>query len=154
MEIFFKDPLFSDYQNVESKEKLHWSSRKIEEWFRRQLKKKNQFATAMEKIFQKHQFLEEPNEALESESGGAWKRISSWMKNKRKNVLESFLKKDITVNEMPTEIATCVRLHEKYDEPITRRCNSLHRQKKNMSETSMQRNRKTISLITRRKVSQ
>ncbi|CAO4384130.1 unnamed protein product [Caenorhabditis nigoni] len=87
IEIFFKDPLFSDYQNVESKEKLHWSSRKIEEWFRRQLKKKNQFATAMEKIFQKHQFLEEPNEALESESGGAWKRLDEEQKKECAGVI-------------------------------------------------------------------
>ncbi|PIC48128.1 hypothetical protein B9Z55_007224 [Caenorhabditis nigoni] len=119
MDIFLKDPLFSDFKNVELKQKIQWSSRKIEEWFRRQrhLKKENQFRNAMEMFFETCQFLEKRNKALELESGGAWRRISKWMKNKRKNVLESFLKKEITVNEMPNEMATFERLCEKYDGP-------------------------------------
>ncbi|CAO4366818.1 unnamed protein product [Caenorhabditis nigoni] len=152
-EILVKDPSFSDYQNVELKEKLHWSSRKIEDWFNRQRKlkksplpydqaepilmeilwpsrkieewfrhqrhskKENQFRNSMEKFFQTCQFLEKRNKTLEFESGGAWRRISKWLKNRRKNVLESYLKKEITVNEMPNQMAIFERLYEKYDAP-------------------------------------
>ncbi|UMM19982.1 hypothetical protein L5515_015376 [Caenorhabditis briggsae] len=118
-QILVEDPLFSDYQNVELKGKIHWSSRKVEEWFRRQrhLKKQNQFTTAMETFFQTQQFLEKPNKALESESGGTRRRIFNWLENKRKTTLESFLKKEIMLNEMPKEMATFERLYEKYDAP-------------------------------------
>ncbi|PIC48129.1 hypothetical protein B9Z55_007225 [Caenorhabditis nigoni] len=119
MEILVKDPLFSDFKNVELKQKIQWPSRKIEEWFRHQRhsKKENQFRNSMEKFFETCQFLEKRNKTLELESGGAWRRISKWMKNKRKDVLESLLKKEITVNEMPDEMAIFERLYEKYDAP-------------------------------------
>ncbi|CAO4366817.1 unnamed protein product [Caenorhabditis nigoni] len=119
MDIFLKDPLFSDFKNVELKQKIQWSSRKIEEWFRRQRhsKKENQFTSTMETFFQTQQFLEKRNKTLESESGGAWRRISKWMKNKRKNVMESLLKNEITVNEMPNEMAIFEGLYQKYDAP-------------------------------------
>ncbi|PIC48126.1 hypothetical protein B9Z55_007223 [Caenorhabditis nigoni] len=119
MDIFLKDPLFSDFKNVELKQKIQWPSRKIKEWFRHQRhsKKENQFTTTMEKFFETCQFPEKRDKDLELQSGGAWRRISKWLKNKRKNVLESFLKKEITVNEMPNEMATFERLYEKYDAP-------------------------------------
>ncbi|CAO4366819.1 unnamed protein product [Caenorhabditis nigoni] len=119
MEIFLKDPLFSDFRNVELRQKILWSSRKVEEWFRRQRhwKKENQFTTTMEKFFETCQFSEKRNKDLELESGGAWRRISKWMKYKRKNVMESLLKNEITVNEMPNEMAIFEKLYEKYDAP-------------------------------------
>ncbi|CAO4366816.1 unnamed protein product [Caenorhabditis nigoni] len=119
MEIFEKDPFFSDFRNVELKRKILWSSKKIKEWFRHQRhsKKENQFRNSMEKFFETCQFPEKRNKELELESGGAWRRISKWMKNKRKNVLESFLKNEITVSEMPNQMAKFERLYEKYDGP-------------------------------------
>ncbi|CAO4384072.1 unnamed protein product [Caenorhabditis nigoni] len=117
MEILERDPLFSDFENVELKQKIQWSTRKIKEWFsrQRQLKSKNQFTNSMEKFFQTRQFLEKADKALQFKSGGGWKKISSWLVNERKATLELFLKKEIT--DLPNEMAIFERLYEKYDNP-------------------------------------
>ncbi|CAO4384073.1 unnamed protein product [Caenorhabditis nigoni] len=117
MEIFERDPMFSDFENVELNEKIQWSTRRIKEWFSRQrnLKSQNQFTNAMEKFFETRQFHEKTDEALKSESGGGWKKISNWLVSRRKAALESFLKKEHTW--LPNEMAFYESLYEKYDNP-------------------------------------
>ncbi|ULT81073.1 hypothetical protein L3Y34_011146 [Caenorhabditis briggsae] len=89
----------------------------IKDWFGRQrhLKSQNQFTTAMKTFFRTRQFLEKTDKVLESESGGGWKKISNWLQNKRRNTLESFLKKEISV--LSNEMDIFERLYEKYDNP-------------------------------------
>ncbi|CAO4370906.1 unnamed protein product [Caenorhabditis nigoni] len=78
----------------------------------RTLKKRKQFEDAVETFFEERQFLEEPDETLELESGGSWKTISDWLDKKRFDTLKSFLKKEILV--MPKEMARFESLSEKY----------------------------------------
>ncbi|ULT81076.1 hypothetical protein L3Y34_011149 [Caenorhabditis briggsae] len=59
----------------------------------RDLNKPSGFEDAMGKFFEKRQFLEEPDEALELESGGSWKRISNWLSKKRYTRLKALKKK-------------------------------------------------------------
>ncbi|CAO4384074.1 unnamed protein product [Caenorhabditis nigoni] len=116
MEIFERDPMFSDFENVELKQKIQWSTRRIKEWFSRQrnLKSQNQFTNAMEKFFETRQFLEKTDKDLQSKSGGGWKKSEYWNTVKL-SALEFFLKKEHMW--LPNEMAVYERLYVKYDNP-------------------------------------
>ncbi|UMM19876.1 hypothetical protein L5515_015300 [Caenorhabditis briggsae] len=125
MEIFRKNQLFSDFKNINLKRKLRWPSRKIERWFLRQrnlerekLRKETgtPFDDAMERIFQKQQYFRIRTKNLEVVTGGDWNKISKWLKNKRRNTLEAYFKKEISV--LPTEMANFERLHQRYNNPL------------------------------------
>ncbi|UMM40366.1 hypothetical protein L5515_017028 [Caenorhabditis briggsae] len=127
MEYFQRDPNFHDYGNTELREQTGWSRRRLREFFenarkehgivklfkrQRNSKNPNQFEEAMGQFFKKRQFLEKPDEVLELESGGSWKRISNWLDKKRYETLKAFLKKEISV--LPNEMNTFEELMEKY----------------------------------------
>ncbi|CAO4366665.1 unnamed protein product [Caenorhabditis nigoni] len=118
LEIFEKDPNFTDYNNMELKQNIQWKYRKIENWFVRQRKLKHQqeiahFDGIMETIFQKNQFLRFRNKELEEKTGHSWQKIRNWLRMKRKDTLVSFFKKEISV--LPEEMANFERLHKKYE---------------------------------------
>ncbi|CAO4366668.1 unnamed protein product [Caenorhabditis nigoni] len=118
LEIFEKDPEFTDYNNIELKQKIQWKYRRIENWFVRQRKlmyqqKLTRFDGIMETIFQKNQFLRFRNKDLEEKTGHSSKTIRNWMKMKRKDTLVSFFKKEISV--LPMEMANFERIFNSYE---------------------------------------
>ncbi|PIC47920.1 hypothetical protein B9Z55_007094 [Caenorhabditis nigoni] len=118
LEIFEKDPEFTDYNNIELKQKIQWKYRKIENWFVRQRKLKHQqeiahFDGIMETVFQQNQFLRFRDKDLEETTGHSWQKIRNWLRMKRKHTLVSFFKKEISV--LPEEMANFERLHKKYE---------------------------------------
>ncbi|PIC21125.1 hypothetical protein B9Z55_026081 [Caenorhabditis nigoni] len=48
--------------------------------------------------------------------GYFWNKISAWLKNKRRDILESYFREEISV--LPTEMANIERLHRKYNRPM------------------------------------
>ncbi|ULU07961.1 hypothetical protein L3Y34_019191 [Caenorhabditis briggsae] len=121
MDIFRKNPLFHDYKNVELKNQIQWTYRRIESWFVRQRKSNQQekldhFNDVMEKAFQKQQYFGTRSEALEVETGASWNKILAWLKNKRKNTLEAYLTKETSF--LPNDMANFERIYKKYDRPI------------------------------------
>ncbi|ULU07945.1 hypothetical protein L3Y34_019179 [Caenorhabditis briggsae] len=118
LDIFAKDPAFTDYKNTELTQKIQWSYRRINHWFTRQRKLKQQqelagFVGIMETIFQKKQFFRFRVKALEEKTGHPWKKIRNWLRMKRKVTLKSFFKKEISV--LPEEMANFERLFKKYE---------------------------------------
>ncbi|PIC47927.1 hypothetical protein B9Z55_007097 [Caenorhabditis nigoni] len=82
----------------------------------RQQRKLDRFNGVMENVFQRRQFVAISNEALEIKTGYPWSKISSWLKTKRREILESYFKEAISV--LPREMATFERLHHKYNSPF------------------------------------
>ncbi|CAO4366669.1 unnamed protein product [Caenorhabditis nigoni] len=82
----------------------------------RQQRKLDRFNGVMENVFQRRQFVAISNEALEIKTGYPWSKISSWLKNKRRDILESYFKEAISV--LPREMATFEILHHKYNSPF------------------------------------
>ncbi|CAP20740.1 Protein CBG24035 [Caenorhabditis briggsae] len=109
----FKNPIPEEIPRFLSEEQVEHGIVDGETFKReRNSEKRNQFEDAMEKFFEERQFLEEPDETLELESGGSRKRISDWLDKKRYDTLKSFLEKEISV--LPNEMATFEKLSEKY----------------------------------------
>ncbi|PIC47926.1 hypothetical protein B9Z55_007096 [Caenorhabditis nigoni] len=118
LEIFEKDPNFTDYNNMELKQNIQWKYRRIESWFVRQRKLKHQqeiaqFDGIMETIFQKKQFLRFRNKELEEKTGHSSKTIRNWLRMKRKDTLVSFFKKEISA--LPEEMANFERIFNSYE---------------------------------------
>ncbi|CAP30213.2 Protein CBG10948 [Caenorhabditis briggsae] len=140
MDVFKKNPLFDDYRNIELREKIHWPISRvsfIQRWFieQRNLNRSqvsSHFDEAMESIFQRKQFFGHKSKDLELMTGGSWAMVSieifehsekiisqivNWLENKRKNVLQSYFKKEIS--DLPSEMGKFEELYKKYNSPQT-----------------------------------
>ncbi|CAO4366696.1 unnamed protein product [Caenorhabditis nigoni] len=139
MEVFQRNPEFRDYKNIELRNKTQWSIRRITKFFencrkesgitigpkicnqllQRQLEHQQQryrFKATMEKIFQEQQFMAITNDPLEVKTGCSWNQLAAWLRNKRRKVLKSYLKEEISV--LPPGMVNFERLYHKYHSPI------------------------------------
>ncbi|CAO4366695.1 unnamed protein product [Caenorhabditis nigoni] len=131
MDIFKKNPSFTDYKNIRLTNKRHWPYKRLRTFFNDRRKEHGisngpnvniqperdpRFEDTMERIFQRRQFIATTDDTLEWETGYAWENISAWLKNKRRVTLEAYLKREISV--LPTEMANIERLCKKYGIPI------------------------------------
>ncbi|CAO4385798.1 unnamed protein product [Caenorhabditis nigoni] len=118
MDVFMENPLFDDYGNIELREKTRWRISKIQRWFSVQrnlngIQVISRFDESMESIFRKKQFFGIKSKDLEIMTGGSWEMIENWLENKRKSILQSYFKKEIS--DLPSEMAKYEGLYKKYN---------------------------------------
>ncbi|PIC18952.1 hypothetical protein B9Z55_024662 [Caenorhabditis nigoni] len=116
MDVFMENPLFDDYGNIELREKTRWRISK--RWFSVQrnlngIQVISRFDESMESIFRKKQFFGTKSKDLEIMTGGSWEMIENWLENKRKSILQSYFKKEIS--DLPSEMAKYEGLYKKYN---------------------------------------
>ncbi|CAP35157.2 Protein CBG17526 [Caenorhabditis briggsae] len=126
LQTLFCETQFSTKEERENlAEKTNLSIRQVEKWFvhkrnrnpemvksrpgrrQRDLNKPSGFEDAMGKFFEKRQFLEEPDEALELESGGSWKRLVGYLEERSLalKVLKYYRTKEVYLDQKEVVLA-------------------------------------------------